>query len=830
MSPSPPPSSSRSSSAAAVLPIPARAANAERSLAGSSGTTEADKHARLLSTPVGRIVAGHARGVSDTTKAYTTSYGPHAAAARDARSARAQAAYGQRFRAASAAQTRPESAPANERSSSSVATTTMRDVPAAPKAAAPVGQRNYLSSFSTPNRLALERFLAPRGPIKLSDDDDDDVAFGANEPASAAELSSSSSSLGWQQDPRGLSRSRSVVPIREVRDQMEDLKGGLSSLQQRAKQDHLKRRSLQNLRSGSPAADAEQWYLSAGNYANGGLSTSAGVGKTERPVPSSAGSEAAAESDASSLREDRPSESSNNVRNLPSGGDASADPAEADSEVAVVKDSHAASEPTSDAEDQLGGADQDDDDDFASAADQFEVKEEEEEEGEEGEIEYPLAVSERHEDRADAFDYEHFFLHSGMGHYSSTHLGRRNSYSSDDSIETTKPMDTIADDSPKRSTSRGAGVTADTTERSSHRSGGDAVDVDDGDDPTLQGRVMERNYSVVSISSTTSFATATEGNDDDYDYSDRLGFISPTTHHWTPAAAAATTTTTPAVAPIAIPSTTPRSGEHPVLVFGPGGGLVAAQPPPSQTLRPASSSARSDDDGSHTPTQTDHLHSVGGGPDKGSGPRGRTTPQQQHPLDEFFLFDTPADGLARRFSSASLVLSRRQRHRQRQQQQRPQRLRSPPPPPPMPLLPPPPPPPPPPPLHPPPQPSSSSSLSPTAPTPTLRTSSLPSTIAAASQSLPDDGSRALWALLATGTTAGSVGGGGGGGDSRHLAPEDEALLAPIVSGLQRLCAQLLRSSSGASDGAGSDDVSAARATLERVRTALLLEPNETRVR
>lgn len=52
-------------------------------------------------------------------------------------------------------------------------------------------------------------------------------------------------------------------------------------------------------------------------------------------------------------------------------------------------------------------------------------------------IQHPVS----HEDREDAFDYEHFFLHSAMGTISQQRLGRRDSsasVSSDDSVETTR--------------------------------------------------------------------------------------------------------------------------------------------------------------------------------------------------------------------------------------------------------------------------------------------------------------------------------------------------------------------------------------------------------
>ncbi|KAJ4355095.1 hypothetical protein N0V95_003258 [Ascochyta clinopodiicola] len=51
---------------------------------------------------------------------------------------------------------------------------------------------------------------------------------------------------------------------------------------------------------------------------------------------------------------------------------------------------------------------------------------------------YEMPVTERHEDRVDAFDYEHFFLHSAMGTYSLEH--RRSSISSNSSTATTRPV------------------------------------------------------------------------------------------------------------------------------------------------------------------------------------------------------------------------------------------------------------------------------------------------------------------------------------------------------------------------------------------------------
>lgn len=61
----------------------------------------------------------------------------------------------------------------------------------------------------------------------------------------------------------GLVRARSSNQMHDLREQMLDLRGKISVLKQRAKEDHMRRRSLQNLRTPSPFTVAEQWYTEA---------------------------------------------------------------------------------------------------------------------------------------------------------------------------------------------------------------------------------------------------------------------------------------------------------------------------------------------------------------------------------------------------------------------------------------------------------------------------------------------------------------------------------------------------------------------------------------
>lgn len=118
----------------------------------------------------------------------------------------------------------------------------------------------------------------------------------------------------------------------------------------------------------------------------------------------------------------------------------------------------------------------------------------------------PIAETMRHEDRLDAFDYEHFILHSALGNYSNIRT-RPQSYSSTESTETTRP--------PNDFETNGLPV---------------------------NGGHHGRKNSVDSISTSATFATATEGagyteDEDDGDYwSGNEGErpLTPTTVFWCP--------------------------------------------------------------------------------------------------------------------------------------------------------------------------------------------------------------------------------------------------------------------------------------------------------
>ena len=101
-------------------------------------------------------------------------------------------------------------------------------------------------------------------------------------------------------------------------------------------------------------------------------------------------------------------------------------------------------------------------------------------------------IVERHEDRPDAFDYEHFMLHSALGSYSgigmrrsSTRRARASSLSSESSVETTKPRNSIGE-----------------------KPGGPAL----GEDNMANGGHGRQN-SIESVSTVNTYATAIEGKE-----------------------------------------------------------------------------------------------------------------------------------------------------------------------------------------------------------------------------------------------------------------------------------------------------------------------------
>ena len=263
-----------------------------------------------------------------------------------------------------------------------------------------------------------------------------------------------------------LSRSRSTNQMRDLRDQMTDLKGKISTLKQRAREDSLRRRSLQSLRTPSPLNNAEQDYskIPLAEVQNRGSGLD-GVPQQRTPSPkvnnpdaqrsqqslatpknetnaSQKGIAPTAESSMGSSAEQIPTIPPANV-------ETEADQLPAELKALVEEEKLLKMEA---AEDRARP-----EDDFQMEPERGEAISTELKQGihaMNGDTDpngggnesdgFEEQVGERHEDRADAFDYEHFFLHSSMGHYGRK---RGSTHSSNYSTETERPPTMVLDSS-----------------------------------------------------------------------------------------------------------------------------------------------------------------------------------------------------------------------------------------------------------------------------------------------------------------------------------------------------------------------------------------------
>lgn len=246
--------------------------------------------------------------------------------------------------------------------------------------------------------------------------------------------------LGTNSEHRGLTRSASSLQMRDLRDQMHDLKGRLSVLRDRARDDTMKRRSLQSLRMPSPFTAAEQWYIQSNNYGDA-LSADAGVAHAPWKDETS-------ETKGHSSDESIWVVGQSSTRQVPEYASSDATSIYED----VSEGHHTTGELGNDETQILEEEERDDTaleegqqeypDDYVDGDYNDEVVNREEADDYESDVYHDtLTTPISHEDREDAFDYEHFFLHSSMGTISQQKHRRRGSvgsYSSEDSAETTR--------------------------------------------------------------------------------------------------------------------------------------------------------------------------------------------------------------------------------------------------------------------------------------------------------------------------------------------------------------------------------------------------------
>jgi hypothetical protein len=197
----------------------------------------------------------------------------------------------------------------------------------------------------------------------------------------------------------------------------------ISSLKVKTQEDNLRRRSLQSLRTPSPLTAADHWYANALELRDGQSSRGSNPrrdGSSEYARDTSNGPAAKGRHDSD---ENIAGKSSKSARNWQGN-----EPAGYDDSQSVTESMY------EDAEE--GGYDEEID---REALDEI-LREPLDEDLESDTEAFPDMISQDatpHEMREDAFDYEHFILHSALGNY--TQQLRRVSNSSNGSVETTRP-------------------------------------------------------------------------------------------------------------------------------------------------------------------------------------------------------------------------------------------------------------------------------------------------------------------------------------------------------------------------------------------------------
>lgn len=316
--------------------------------------------------------------------------------------------------------------------------------------------------------------------------------------------SSGQSTISRLQDrsPSQLSHAKSNVQLRDLREQMQDLKGKVHSLKQRTREDTLQRRSMQMLKSPTPFTDADAW-------SNPGTSSgrnSALKDEIPKKVANNLG-EQASEEEPTTIDDSSPHGSqSDSIPRRPSTGSVWSQP-EAEqvfdkrhsrfepgefyfgsptahqTEFITPAKGNEGSDSPKDLPDHTGKEEATDGplpSEIAEAADESQTT--------------PLS----HEDRPDAFDYETFVLNSTMGSYS--RQGRRPSDSSS-SNSTIGPVHSSMDDYSSSNNFQDAQSTLSLTTSPPRAK-------------ASRPNYHTRQSSTDSVSTVATFATAYSGDDD----------------------------------------------------------------------------------------------------------------------------------------------------------------------------------------------------------------------------------------------------------------------------------------------------------------------------
>lgn len=353
-------------------------------------------------------------------------------------------------------------------------------------------------------------------------------------------LSEAASANLGNSPPVTLTRARSTAQMRDLRDQMQDLKGKISNLKQKAREDSLRRRSLQSLRTPSPFTAAEQWYTGTSDPVSThqnqvteapDIKDSTQIAELDAktkapPEPGHSGISRSSEPD--QQHGIIPGHDEDSINGARKEFDIVPDPYRSSSDSPSVC-GRAAHEGLELAETNFHGTEElemiNAYDEGFDPEDCHRNDDHEAEEGiigqdaPEGQIRHDTfhaPLGDRHEDRPDAFDYEHFFLHSGMCHSSTADLSRTSSHSSMYSEETTKPTNSVTEE-PSENDECNYGLGPNETPA----------------DSNTRPNIHLRQNSAGSISTVATFATATEGRGPD-DEKDEDGWISrrPMAGNW----------------------------------------------------------------------------------------------------------------------------------------------------------------------------------------------------------------------------------------------------------------------------------------------------------
>lgn len=366
---------------------------------------------------------------------------------------------------------------------------------------------NRSTSLADRNKKALQP-LNEDGPapntfaaqgIEEEEEDTEDVTMGMDEPQPSQNAAVASDSNKVQK--AGLSRARSTNQMRDLRDQVSDLKGKISTLKQRAREDSMRRRSLQSLRTPSPLNNADQDYskVPLAEVPNRGTGLSPLAAIEQEPQAGQVTVQEIDQRPATAPEAGLPLQNGQKpfVTDHDSGIGVHDSPTQEHEPVAIPEvprepgsprpyepiersvfsqDSSQEQSPKNSDEEPWTISKQRNSQVFDKNM-QMEPAADEVEDSLYDAQDYHETIGERHEDREDAFDYEHFFLHSSMGHYGRQ---RGSTHSSNYSQDTERPPTMVLGDSP------------------------------DGKEES-PGRHM-RNNSYDSVSSRATFATATEGD------------------------------------------------------------------------------------------------------------------------------------------------------------------------------------------------------------------------------------------------------------------------------------------------------------------------------